>query len=475
MVRRAPVAVVVLTTGRATATLRTLVSELGPPLSRSTIVERMTGPVIAVVDEARRSTPSRGVVAVVSSDDEVDKLIASGVDEVLVEPVDAQTLQRAVRRASLRAAVRDDHAIEARTLEQVLDGMSHAAEGPLAALALDLDAVRSGTVSFETIEEFDAALDDSSASVEHLARVIRDAHLLARVSHDEPREPVALIVLIDEVLRALGGGGALLAHVEVHAEPGTTAAIAPRRLLARTLAQIMVQALDAIPAEPPPSLRRLRVAVRNLPEAAAVVIDARPGLDAAPPSTPFTVTVEGRLAVARAALRSFDGELVAERAADGGVRFVAFVPRPESAYDGPVEAAPTFAALAPHRARVLVVDADPRFLRAATRALSDRFDVVVASSGVEALSAVREGGLQAVLLDARIPDMTAAAFIDELRRIDGSLAAKVLLACQATDAIGSGAARTLSKPIRRALLLASMDELLTSRVEQADASRRLLN
>lgn len=475
MVRRAPVAVVVLTVGRATAAVRALVADLGPPVTRSTVVERMTGPVTAIVDEARRSTPSRGVVAVVSSEDDVDKLIAGGVDEVLIEPVDTRALERAIRRASLRAAVRDDHAIEARTLEQVLEGMSHAAEGPLAALALDLDAVRTGTSSFETIEEFDAALDDCSTSVEHLARLVRDAHILARVSHDEPRETVAVATLIEEVLRALGGGAALLAHVEVHAEPGTPTVTAPRRLLARTIAQITVQALDAIPAEPPPSLRRLRVAVRSAPEAVAIVIDARPGLDAAPPSTPFTVTVEGRLAVARAALRSFEGELVAERAADGGVRFVAFIPHIEELDDAAIAHTASFPGLTAQRARVLVVDPDPRFLRAATRALSDRFDVVVAASGVEALSAAREGGLQAVLLDARLPDMTAAAFIDELRRIDGPLAAKVLLACQAAEGIGSGAARTLSKPIRRAVLVASMDELLSARADDREGARRLLN
>lgn len=474
MVRRAPVSVVVLTRGRSTATARALVAELGPPFSRSTVVERMTSSPASIVEAARSATPSRGVVAIVASENEVDRLIATGVDEVLVEPVDRAAFERALRRATLRAGVRDDHAIEARTLEQVLDGISHAAEGPLAALALDLDAVRTGSVSFETIEEFDAALDDCSASVENVARLLRDAQILARASHDEPRQTVSLPSLIDEVLRALGGGAALLAHVEVHAEPETPPVTAPRRLFARTLAQVMVHALDAIPAEPPPSLRRLRVGVRNLPEAVAIVIDARPGLDAAPPSTPFTVTVEGRLAVAQAALRSFEGELIAERAVDGGVRLVAFVPRPELDADVTVALRTPARVLSPARARVLVVDADPRFLRAAARALSDRFDVVVAASGVEALSAARDGRFDAVLLDARIPDMTPGAFIDELRRMDALLARKVLLACQSATP-SHGAARTLAKPIRRALLVASMDEMLAAAVDERGAPERMLN
>lgn len=463
MVRRAWVSAVVLTRGPATARMRTLVAELGPPLSRTTLVERIGASPIAIVEAARSATPSRGVVAVVASESDVDKLLAAGVDEVLVEPVDGRALSSALRRASLRAAVRDDRAIETRTLEQILAGMSHGAEGPLAALALDLDALRSGTVSFETLEELDAALDDCSTSVEQVARLLRDAQILSRPRSEEPPERVDIPAVIEQVLRALGGGGALLAHLEVRAEPDVPVITAPCRLLARTLAQIIVQALDAIPLEPPPSLRRLRIAVRNVTEAVAIVIDARPDLEAAPPSTPLTLSVEGRLAVARAALRTFDGELVAERAADGGVRFIAFVPAPPHASDVAAGPSAPFAVRTPSRARVLVVDADARFLRAATRALSDRYDVVVAASGVEAFSLIRDGGLDAVLLDARVPDMTPHAFIDELRRIDAKLARKVVLACQGTDATAaSSAARTLAKPIRRAVLLSTMDDVLAT-------------
>lgn len=467
MVTRAPVAAIVLTHGQFTATVRALVADLGPPFSRSTVVERMAGPPGSIIESARSATPSRGVVAVVTSDEEGDKLIAAGVDEVLIAPVDARSLATALRRAVFRAAVRDDHAIEARTLEQVVDGMSHGAEGPLAALALDLDALRSGTVSFETLEDFDAALDDCSQSVEHVAGLLRDAHILARATHEEPRVRVEVAPVMDQVLRALGGSSALLAHIEVQSEAAVPSILAPCRLLARTLAQIVVQALDAIPAEPPPSLRRLRVAIRNVPEAIAIVIDARPGLDAAPPSTPFTVSVEGRLAVARAALRSFDGELIAERAADGGVRFIAFVPRPDHALDSAVTAFHALAPRPPARARVLIIDPDARFLRAATRALSDRFDVVVAASGVEALAAIRDGRLDAVLLDARIPDMTPAAFIDELRRCDARLAKKVVVVGQnPEEGRSAGAARSLSKPIRRTLLLSAMDELLAATTDR---------
>jgi CheY-like chemotaxis protein len=345
----------------------------------------------------------------------------------------------------------------------VLDGVAHAAEGPLAALALDLDAIRSGTVPLESVEELESALDDCSIAVEGVARVLRDAQVLARASHDDPREFVAVAPLIDRVLRALGGSSALLAHIEVHCEPDVPKVHVPRRLLGRTIAQVLVQALDAVPAEPPPDLRRLRVAVRSAPEAVAIIIDAHPSLESAPASTPFTVTTEGRLAVARAAMRSLDGELVAERAVDGSVRFVAFIPSVATDADAPrVETARRPSENAAPRARVLVVDGDAMVLRATSRALAESYDVVVAISGGEALSVVRDGGIDAIVLDTHLSDMSVDAFLDELRRLQSRLSSRVLFVCRTPEEASALGGCALERPIRRAQMLAIIEQLLTA-------------
>ncbi len=473
--RRAPVAVLVLAPARALGSLRAMVTELGSPLSRSTVVERLNGSPATVVASARSSTPSRGVIVVVGKESEVDAQIAAGVDEVLVEPVEARALAGAIRRATLRAGVRDDHAVEARTLEQVLEGVAQAAEGPLAALALDLDAIRSGTVPLESVEELESALDDCSSAVESVARVLRDAQVLAHATRDDPAEPVAVGPLIERVIRALGGSAALLAHVEVHCEPNIPKVHVPRKLLGRTIAQIVVQALDAVAVDPPPALRRLRVAVRDAPDAIAVIIDAQASLDAAPPSTPFTVTTEGRLAVTRAAMRSFDGELVAERAVDGSVRFVAFIPRAAGDREQPLSpSAQSPNEIAAPRPRVLVVDGDPGVLRASARALADRYDAVVAISGDEGLQLVRDGGIDAAVVDVHLPDMSAAAFLDELRRLNPRLATRVVLTCRTQDQATQLGCNALERPVRRTRLLAVIDELLTAGAAHA-SPQRLLN
>jgi CheY-like chemotaxis protein len=357
--------------------------------------------------------------------------------------------------------VRDDHALEARMLEQVLDGVAHGASAPLAAIALDVDALRSGALEERAFEEVDIALEDCGTAVEQVACVLREAAALTTSSTGESRDRVALGPLLDQVLRILGGAPALRAHIEVHRDPELVDVLAPRRLLARTVAQVIVQALDAVPADEPPALRRLRATIRSLPEAAAIAVEVRPGLDAPPPSSRVTLGLDGRLAVLRATLRTFEGELVAERAKDGGVRLVLFVPRVKSGEARPSTRTQPFSTAAPPRPRVLVVDPDERVLRAATRALGGRFEVLLATSGEEALAIAREGALDLAVLDSRIPDMSSDALADELRRVDAKLCERIAMFGGPGDAtVRPDGAPVLLKPIRRAALLAALDALL---------------
>lgn len=480
----APTSVVIVAPARAVAALRAMVDALGSPYARSTAIQRSTGRIGEIVAAARTGTPAFGVVSIVTSEDEADAHVASGVDEVLVEPFDERALLRALKRAALRSGLRADHLVEARTLEQVLAGVTRSTEGPLAALALDLDALHAGTV-LETAtagpEEVDLALEDCSAAIDHVARVLREAAVLAADRRREVPEPIAVPPLVDQVLRVLGGAEVLGAHVEVHQDPNLPKILAPRRLLARTLAQVLVQALDAVQADEP-ALRRLRISLRAPGESVAIALEVRPSLDAPPPSTPLTLGLDGRIAVAREAMRSFDGELVAERSSDGGVRLVVFAPRvqgPSHERMSPTHTSGTH--LRPSRPRVLVVDANERVLRAASRALAERFDVLVSTTGEEALALAREGSIDVAVLDLRLPDMAVELLVDELRRIDPRLGARVAFIGGAGDdapeagRVSSIEAPVLVKPVRRTALLAALETLLGNEPRETMRPLRVLN
>lgn len=453
------VRVLVVGDGRREDQTRALLAALDLPLQSQARFQRKVGPIEAIVAEARGAAPSRGVVVIVEREDEIDAQLAQGADEVVVEPLTVATLSRAVRHATLRAAVRDDHAIEARTLERLLSGLACAAEPALASLALDLDGLRTG--SMETLDDFDAALDDCARATEQIGALLRDVTMLAPLDDRDGRSPVAVEELLGQVLHVLGGGAALHAHVEVSADPELPVVLAPRRRLARTLASLVVQALDATPVEPPPALRRLRVSLRGLPDAVGISFDVRPTLDTPPTPTRFALADEGRLAVARAALRAIDGELFTERGPDGSVRIVVFLPRPHSLLPPAIDVLP-IAQAARKRTRVLVVDRDPRVLRALSRALSDRYDVLVAIGVEEALALAREVPVDVLVIDPRRDDPPATSAIDELVRIQPNLLDRVILMGQPPEGGMTQGAPVLKKPLRRAQLLIAIESRLAS-------------
>jgi CheY-like chemotaxis protein len=368
-------------------------------------------------------------------------------------------------------------------LEQVIAGLADSIDAPLAALTLDVDALRVGADEAGTADDR-TALDECATSIERVSHLVRDLHLLVPSLADKGAlEVIRLSSLVDQLLRILGSALARRAHVEREDDEDLPEVLAPRRLLARTLAHVLVQAADALdPVETPPTskpasddapLRRLRVSLRKESDAVAIVIDARPNLDTAPSSAPIALGAPGSLATAREVLRSFDGELIAERASDGGVRYVMFVPRPE----------PGVAALTPsanestlphaRRPRVLLVDADDRVLRAASRAIAEHYDAVLASSGEEALALVAEGSIDALVVDQRLPDVTPTLFLDELRRRHAELATRVVFVVRAREETGAAlGAHTLEKPIRRTALLNALADVL-SRAATVPPSRPL--
>ncbi|MEO7094596.1 MAG: response regulator [Polyangiales bacterium] len=450
---------------------------LEPSVQRTTELTRATHPLTAQILRARCSMPPCGVVVVIAAGDDPEAPLALGADEVVEGAFDTPVLARAIRRAAMRASVREDRAAEARTLEQVIAGLSDSLDAPLAALALDLDSLRIEDEGRPADEV--AALDDCATAIERMTHLVRDLRLLAPcVGERGVFEPVALPVLVDQVLRVLGGALARRAHIERDDEENLPEVLAPRKLLARTIAHVLVQALDAVIDEnddAPGSSRtgtvtpelqalsRLRIALRSDAQSIAIVIDARPGLETGHFSTATALEGVGRLAIAREVLRSFDGELVGERSPDGGVRYVLFVPRPQpgiSSFAPRVSSAIAAARL--RRPRVLIVDADERVLRAAARAVAEHYDAIVATAGEEALACVSEGGIDAIVVDQRLPDMTAALFVDELRRSHPALAGRVVVVVRTREEARH--ARTaqvpevqiLERPIRRTALLAAL-------------------
>ncbi len=411
---------------------------------------------------ARRRLPTTGVLVVVTSEADVDRALARGADEVVVEGEDDETtLSRAVERARLRATARDAHVADGQVLSQVLTGVVRRLESPITALALDLEAFRAVTEPL-LAQEGVTLLDDCMAALDDLASALRDAGLFARA--EAPEQPVRVDVraVIDQVLRVLGGAIGLRAHVERDECRPLAAALAPRARLARAIAGALVHALVLTNERADPAaLRKLRISLREDATRVVVTIEAvanhGPGAAIA-----RTIEPEGPLRLLRDSVRAFGGDLSLE-VGPRGARLELRAPREQLALVelAAVRAPRTRALVQP---TVLLVEPDDRVLRATARALAERYDVLVAQTGEEALDLAREQSISVAVVNSRLPDVSAGLLLDELRHTRGAQGARAVLVASQDEldqlAPPPGVAR-VEKPVRREDLLAAIERLLS--------------
>lgn len=409
---------------------------------------------------AHRRVPSAAVVVVAADARMEEQALACGADEV-VRATDAATLESAFRRARLRALARDAETPDGRVLAQVLSNVVRRLEAPTTALALDLESFR-GMTEAALPREASGVLDDCGAAVEDFTLAIRDAGLFSRADGVELPSQVDLLETAEQVIRVLGGPNGLEAVVEHVRESAAPPAFAPRGRLARLVATAIVHAIaSAATHAPPDALLRLRVAARA-ERADAVVLDLEAIAAAAPFTKRESVEPEGALRLLQEAARVLGGELLVERA-EGFARLQLVLPREPVARLS--LARPQASQLRmPARPRVLLIDPDERVLRATSRALAEHFEVSVARNGEEAIDAARALALAAVVLNVRLPDVTATLLVEELRAASGSAAAKIVLVAgqgelDRPDA-PVGDAR-VDKPIRRADLLTALEAQLS--------------
>lgn len=129
--------------------------------------------------------------------------------------------------------------------------------------------------------------------------------------------------------------------------------------------------------------------------------------------------------------------------------------------------------------RVLCVDDEPNVLEALERTLFERFEVDTATSGPAALSLVAEETYAVVVSDMRMPEMSGARLLSEIRRRAPDTV-RILLTGHADldDAIAAvneaGISRFLTKPCPADQLIVTLEEAVEHH-RLRTAERELLN
>ena len=123
-------------------------------------------------------------------------------------------------------------------------------------------------------------------------------------------------------------------------------------------------------------------------------------------------------------------------------------------------------------ATILIVDDDAALRESLAETLADLgHQALAAATGMEALSRVRSGPIDAVLLDLKMPDMTGIEVLRRIRELEHAAPVVVLTAFASADntieAMRLGAFDHLTKPIGRAELAGIVERALRSRTAHA--------
>lgn len=121
------------------------------------------------------------------------------------------------------------------------------------------------------------------------------------------------------------------------------------------------------------------------------------------------------------------------------------------------------------RSAILVVDDEPDAAAVVHRMLRDRFEVVEAGSGADALALLATRAVDLLLTDQRMPDMTGIELVRQVRTAHARLPVILVSAYgdsqMIVDALELGVARFLAKPFRGEDLAHVVEAVLASRAQ----------
>ncbi len=416
------------------------------------VVRPIAGALRRAIDDARRELGGLPVGVLTRTRPEAVEAIEAGADEAMaidvqdkaqvLELIDRTRLRGSLRAQGERERVEVAQAEKLAALGTLVAGVAHEVNNPLSAILLGLDMLPTQVgAAADVVEEVVRAADegrslgkDDVVRIAALGRmtgtrqeivreteeirlaattiqeVVKDLRVFAQTNDAEIPQVVAIPEVFDLLVRLVGREMQSMAVIERDFASDLPEVVAPQARLTQVLTNIIVNATHAM-REVARDVHRLRISARADDQAVAISIsDTGPGI---PPDAiqrifdPFFTTKRANLgtglglSISRNLMRKMGGDLLVESVYGEGATFVVLVPRSS---DAEMRAARLRARTIPRigstdrRLAVLVVGDDDHLVRAYSRVLARRYDVLIAGDAQEAIEMIASGSRVDVLV-----------------------------------------------------------------------------
>jgi signal transduction histidine kinase len=299
----------------------------------------------------------------------------------------------------------------------------------------ELAAATSGAPAGRKAPQIDRLLAQAREGVERVRSIVRDLKMFSR-----PDETAAAPLDVWRVLEsAINLTSSELVHrARLVTERGAVPPIvASEARLGQVFVNLLVNAAHAIP-EGAVETNEIAVATRTDDAGRAVVEIRDTGVGIAPEHLPrlfdpfFTTKPVGQgtglgLSICHGIVTALGGDLTVESEPGRGSTFRVALPGvPGALPEAVAEPTPDAAATPPRRARILVIDDDPRIGDAVRESLATEHDVVAVTNAMAGLGLLdKQEHFDLILCDLMMPAMTGMELHEELSRRDAAQAARM--------------------------------------------------
>jgi len=326
-------------------------------------------------------------------------------------------------------------------------GVAHEINNPLAYVIANLAFVAEelrglhGETGDHRLPDLVQALDEALSGAGRVKQIVRDLKLFARAD-EEQLGPVDIHKVIESSLSIVRGEIRHRARLSRAYGENVPPVVANESRLGQVLINLLVNAAQAI-EEGKVEQNEIRIATSRGSGGRAVIEVRDTGCGIPVEQLPrifdpfFTTKAVGvgtglGLAICHGIVSSLGGEIMVDSTVGRGTTFrVVLPPAPRSALEPAVQTVaesqgPAPATHAP-RKRVLVVDDESALLQTLERSLGQEFELVLKSSGREALTLLeRDRSFDHIVCDLMMPEVTGMDLFEQLREIQGELARRVI-------------------------------------------------